>query len=206
MASPEIVRVLHSGFVAYDSSFLKQIPKQDRVLVQAITDHNTHGLDHDNCYDKEVAELWSEFCKNQDAVKDILYRERLIVATKRLFDDVRIDTWIKLQLKMNTVSYSHERFLIETLEYVYFGKCRPLSHDMYYHILSPKNDDAGAKEHDIKRKQYRSLLDILASFETIETRDFIGRYISDYEKVSDLVRTLNVIFGCRNIATVYKEQ
>lgn len=206
MAAPEIVRVLQSGFLAYDSSCLSVVPRADKTVTQTIVDNDVYAQDHDNCYDTEVTELWKTFCQTPEKIKDIFFREKIIVAVKRLFDDNRIDTWLKMQLSSNTVSYSHECFLIETLEYLYFDKTRPLSHDMYYHILTPKVGADKRKDSDVKLKQARSLSAVLADFDNVETLAFVKRSTSSYEKLTDLLRTLNVIFGRRTQAFTAREQ
>lgn len=196
MAVIEIAKRLQSGFLGYDSNHLETLDPQQKTIRQLLTEQSPKQKDIENHFDLEVRRLFAQFHAGSEIVRDFNYRELVIRTAFRLFADREIKHFFLLQYDKADVSYTHLRYLKETIEYVRFGKARTVSNSTYFRLLNPNHGDAAERIADKKSGRYANdIRDTLNLNWT--TKGFIEEWTSDLQRFSDMVETLNVIFGCR---------
>ena len=198
------VFILHSGFVTTDSSKLLRSTIEDKGIRKMVIQPNTMGEDPDSYYDSEVTNVFNQWRKDEDLVRNFEFRETLLKVALRAFDDQSFGRWIELQHAQAGVGYLHRRFIKEMVGRIFSEQAKTMDNYQYYRLLSrepfstkfPDTNPASVFSTDyldtfIKSGQGSFLPDVLAEW----TKDMDG--------VADLICTLNVIFG-RRVAGIVK--
>lgn len=194
-----LFKLLQSGYAGLDSSDLVQIPEKETSLMQAVITQSIFLVDTSNYYDKGVTQLYGQMAVENRAFADFKFRETLILKAFQLFGQEDFRSWFISQSSSPCYSYLHERFLKETLLYVFEGKPRAMSHNSYLRLLHVgANNPAFAMEDrnalDVELKK------ILLNVPSGLTLDLLKRWTRRVEGLQDLLATLNVIFGRRGMS------
>lgn len=198
------VFILHSGFVTTDSSKLLRSTIEDKGIRKMVIQPNSMGEDPDSYYDSEVTNVFNQWRKDEDLVRNFEFRETLLKVALRAFDDQSFGRWIELQHAQCGVGYLHRRFIKEMVGRIFSEQAKTMDNYQYYRLLSrepfstkfPDTNPASVFSTDyldtfIKSGQGSFLPDVLTEW----TKDMDG--------VADLICTLNVIFG-RRVAGIVK--
>lgn len=196
MAVIELARRLQSGFLAYDSNKLETLDPQKKTIRQLLVEQTPKQKDIENYFDLDVRRLFAQFHAGSEVIRDFTYREMVIATAFRLFADKEIKTFFLMQIEKGDLSYTHQRYLVETIEFVAHGKPRTVSNSTYFRLLNPNHNDAAERVADKRSGDYSN--DVRSKIlNHSTTKNFISEWTSDLSRFSDMVETLNVIFGCR---------
>lgn len=193
-----VYKLLHSGFVGKDSSSLVKIPQEQNSVLSALISQSIFRADTSNYYDSEVSELYNQMAVSPKVFSDFNFRETLIRKTFEVFGKVSFVEWFKVQQQSPSYTYLHERFLKETLLFIYEGKSRTMAPGTYYRLLHVgKNEKIFSVEDRLK--EFKELNDIIEYLYDNSTLTMINRWTDTTEGLQDLLMTLNVIFGQRGL-------
>ena len=194
-----VYKLLQSGFIGLDTSDLIQIPQEERSVMQAVISQSLFRVDTSNFYDKGVQQLYSQMAADPKVFSDFQFRELILKKAFALFGENDFSNWIRAQSQSPCYSYLHERYLKETLLFIYEGVPRAMSHSSYFRLLhvGANNNTFTAQD---REKEEDSLKQALRSISNHLTADLLKRWTEDVEGLQDLLSTLNVIYGRRSIA------
>lgn len=194
-----VYKLLQSGYVSEDHSDLIQVAQEERSLVQAVITQSIFRVDTSNYYDKAITQLYKQMAADNKVFSDFAYRELLLKKAFEIFGQDSFVTWFKAQAASPCFSYLHERFLKETLQYVYSRKPRSMSHSGYFRLLHVGANNAifsASQKEDEAGELNLSLLNV----DNALTVDLLRCWTSTMEGLQDMLATFNVIFGHRGIS------
>lgn len=194
-----VYKLLQSGFIAEDSSDLIQIPQEDRSLVQAVITQTIFRVDTSNYSDKGVTQLYMQMAADPTVFSDFTFREQLLAKAFKLFGPESFVPWFRAQEQSPCFSYLHERFLKETLLFIYNRQPRTMSHSGYFRLLhvGAKNASFSVEQKEAEAFELRQ---ILTTIDNALTVDMVKCWTSSVEGLQDMLSTMNVIYGRRGIA------
>lgn len=194
-----VYKLLQSGFIAPDTSDLIQIPQEERTLMQNVITQPLFRIDTSNYYDKAVQQLYSQMAVEQKAFADFKFREEVLKKVFALFGESGFVEWVRAQKHSPCYSYLHDRFLKETVLFIYESKTRAMTHSSYYRLLhvGSGNSIFAAGKDDEDGGDLESALRNIGSHLTV---DLLARWTEDMDSLHDLLSTLNVIYGRRGTA------
>lgn len=202
-----ITRTLMSGFTAYDDSRLKQLKQPARTMVQTAIEDNARTPDYKNFYDEEINSLCRRYYKTPELLNTLEFREEILTAWKRVFDGSSIAPWFMLQDSSLQTAYTHQRYLVELLGYVYGKAQRTLSNTGYRRILTANiGEDARQQKaaDDRKNIKFKTIQQALDGNDTSVTC-FLAAWSRKKEGFADMVEVLDVVFGLRHEHTVLEQ-
>lgn len=194
-----VYKLLQSGFISEDHSDLIQIPQESRSLTQAVITQTIFRVDTSNYYDKAVLQLYSQMAADPKVFSDFNYRELLLKKALELFGPETFTTWFRAQSQSPCFSYLHERFLKETLLYIYNRQPRSMGNSSYFRLLHVGANNAIFSAEQ-KESEANELNQVISNVNNGLTIDLIKRWSSTIEGLQDMLSTMNVIFGHRGIA------
>uniref|UniRef100_A0AAU7PFK4 Virion structural protein n=1 Tax=Burkholderia phage vB_BgluM-SURPRISE13 TaxID=3159457 RepID=A0AAU7PFK4_9VIRU len=145
--------------------------------------------DTDMAPNQEIEEIWKETTKHEDILKrDHAFRERLYVAGLRAFGTLTINDWIEKQKQNPYFDTMQNRFVDETVCYVYTG-FRKYHPSIYLDTCTIGKHNAwtigvATREYLVN---YRN--------EPVLIRDFLRTWLGQRDGISDMLFTLRVFFG-----------
>lgn len=137
-----------------------------------------------------IEELYKETLKHESLLKqDFAFRERLYVAALRAFGTLTINEWIEKQKQNPYFDTMQNRFVDETVCYVFTGfrKYHPM---IYVDTLDIGKHNAwtiGVATREYLINGYRN--------EPMLIRDFLRYWLGQRDGLSDMLLTLRVFFG-----------
>lgn len=137
-----------------------------------------------------IEELYVEATKKEDIMKrNILFRERVYVAALQAFGTVTIQDWIEKQKQNPYFDTMHNRFVEETVCYVYSG-FRKYHPAIYLETCTePGTHNAFSMGPNTRDYLFSGI------GQPVLIRDFIGRWLTQRDGMSDMFISLRVMFG-----------
>lgn len=191
-----VYKLLQSGFIGRDSSDLVQIPERQKTLTSSLTTQSGFKLDTSNYYDQAVDQLYDQLTISEKVLNDFQFRETLLKKAYALFGEKTFIGWFQAQYKSPGFSYLHERFLKETLLYIYDNKNRAMSQSSYVRLLHVGQRQSIFSTDD-ELREYKELNSILSNLNNATTTSLLASWTCNMEGLQDLLFTMNVIFGKR---------
>lgn len=196
--------ILHSGFVTTDSSKLLRSTIEDKGIRKMVIQPSTLGEDFDSYYDSEVTNLFNQWRKDEDLIRTFEFREDILRVARRAFGGNDLFEWIRLQLAQGSVGYLHRRFLTEMLGRIYSEVPKSMDNYQYYRLLSREPFSTKFPN----TNAYNGLSDdymenFLKSRTNCFMPDVLVEWTRDVDGITDLICTMNVIFG-RRVAGIVK--
>lgn len=136
-----------------------------------------------------IDELFTEISTKEDAMKlNILVRERVYMAALQAFGTITIQDWIEKQKQNPYFDTIQNRFIEETVCYVYTGfrKYHPTVYQGVCQIGTHNAFSLGPKTREFLFQPNQ---------QPVLIRDFIGRWLRQRDGMSDMLFTLNILFG-----------
>lgn len=144
--------------------------------------------DTDMAPNQEIQEIWTETQKHESKLKrDHAFRERLYVAALRSFGTLTITDWIEKQKQNPYFDTMQNRFVDETVCYVYTG-FRKYHPSIYLDTLTIGKHNAWTV--GVATREY-----LTNTYEPVLIRDFVRTWLGQRDGLSDLLFTLRVFFG-----------
>ena len=221
--------VLQSGLLSYPHTDLvlpKIDPIQDTVnsVLQGKTRTNETSKYH---YDKTISDLYEQYNDNPRLLLDFDYREKILTVALRAFSNGTLDGWVEMQKKSEFFTMLHKEFIIDTLQYLCTGR-RRINIETWPFLLEvrqatikdrdfpfPYGDYFSDNAYDYYRDSGRSDMIIKYIDDVVFTkpenplvemvkitgdiRYVLSRWTSIENGFSDLIQTLNVIFGRKEV-------
>lgn len=136
-----------------------------------------------------IEELYAEAAKKEDIIKrNILFRERIYVAALQAFGTVTIQDWIEKQKQNPYFDTMQNRFVEETVGYVFTGFRK------YHPAIYAETCAIGTHNAFSMGPNVRSYL-FTGTGEPMLMRDFIRRWLTQRDGMSDMFISLRVMFG-----------
>ncbi len=192
------LRILQSGFIAVMNSTMVQDTRKELTLQNAVRTESIFRADTINFYDESVESFCHQLNASNNVIGDFAYREAVIKKAMQLFGiKSNFTEWFHLQHQSPVFSFLHERFLMETLDFVYNNKQRKMSHSNYRRMLYVNMNDAQhvATNRDHDMVSLHEAIKQLGSYENI---GFYESWTNSAERLQDMILTMDVIFGRRN--------
>lgn len=136
-----------------------------------------------------IEELFKETLKHEDILsKNFEFREKLYVAALRAFGTLTIQDWIDKQKQSPYFDTMQNRFVEETVCYVYTGFRK--YHPMVY-VDTLKIGEHNAFQIGPATREYL----FSNHYQTILIREFLQKWLSQRDGLTDVVFSLRVLFG-----------
>ncbi|BCM95225.1 hypothetical protein [Burkholderia phage FLC6] len=187
------LKLYPNGFLGAPIEYRKaQVNKPIQVdLIGAATRRITLESEaNDLTPNADIEELWKEVTKHEDMLKrDFAFRERLYRAALGSFGTLTINEWIEKQKQNPYFDTMQNRFVDETVCYVYTGfrKYHPM---IYVDTLDIGKHNAwtiGIATREFLLGRYNN--------EPVLIRDFLRTWLGQRDGLSDMLFTLRVFFG-----------
>lgn len=194
-------KILQSGFITPDSSDLIQIPEEERSVVQAVLTQSIFRTDTSNFYDKGVQQLFITMAADPKIFSSFEYREAVLKKAISLFGESfsgNFIEWFRIQKESPAFSYLHQRYLHETLQFIFNRAPRKMSHNNYSRMLHVGANNAifATSKEDTEAE----LNHCLTSLRSASVASLLESWTESVEGLQDMVATLHVIFGRRSAA------
>jgi hypothetical protein len=187
------LKLYPNGFLGAPIEYRKaQVNKPIQVdLIGAATRRITLESEaNDITPNSDIEELWKEITKHEDLLKrDFAFRERLYRSALGAFGTLTINEWIEKQKHNPYFDTMQNRFVDETVCYVYTGfrKYHPM---IYVDTLDIGKHNAwtiGVATREYLLGRYNN--------EPVLIRDFLRSWLGQRDGLSDMLFTLRVLFG-----------
>ncbi|BAQ02699.1 virion structural protein [Ralstonia phage RSL2] len=187
------LKLYPNGFLGAPIEYRKaQVNKPIQVdLIGAATRRITLESEaNDLTPNADIEELWKEVTKHEDMLKrDFAFRERLYRSALGAFGTLTINEWIEKQKQNPYFDTMQNRFVDETVCYVYTGfrKYHPM---IYVDTLDIGKHNAwtvGVATREFLLNRYNN--------EPVLIRDFLRTWLGQRDGLSDMLFTLRVFFG-----------
>lgn len=137
-----------------------------------------------------IEELFDELTKKEDAMKyNPLFRERVYMAALQAFGTLTINEWIERQKQNPYFDTMQNRFVEETVCYVYTGFRK------YHAMVYVDTLDIGTHNAFQIGPYVREHLMLNTAGKAVLVREFIQKWLTQRDGMSDLIFSLRVLFG-----------
>lgn len=192
------LRMLQSGFIAVLNPTMVQDTSKELTLQSAVRSESIFHPDTINFYDETVEAFCHQLNSSNGIIGNFEFRENVIKKAMHLFGvKTNFTEWFYLQKQSPVVGFLHERFLMETLDFIYNNKPRKMSHGVYRRMLYVNMVDC---QHTTasQKDEYVSLPEAIRRLGSTENISFYEMWTNSTERLQDMILTMDVIFGRRN--------
>lgn len=192
------LRILQSGFITVMNSTMVQDTRKELTLQNAVRSESIFKADTVNFYDETIEGFCRQMNAGNNVIGDFAFREAVIKKAMSLFGfKTNFTEWFHLQHQSPVFGFLHERYLMETLDFVYNAKPRKMSHSNYRRMLYVNMNDIQHVVGD-KENTYVSLHEAIASLGDMQNISFYEQWTNSAERLQDMLLTMDVIFGRRS--------
>lgn len=187
------LRLYPSGF--YGSAQMKNTKPIDKALNQARILNGSAMIAPDGrSASLGVCQLWEAYTNGSDEAKTFEFRERVLQVAVSVFGCEYLYDWIAAQRRSPDWDVWNSRWIDETLQYVYRGRCRDLCFNNWVTLLAADADDASLSESDVVREIFHTREKIGTA---VRIEHFIHEWLKRDGGYGDLIESLYVLFGSR---------
>lgn len=203
----KLYSILQSGFITYvNAPLTKPESTSESSMLQLIKiGKPSRASENLFFYSNPVAELFTQYCSNNNMLKDFDFREQLLTVALDLlnFEGRAFSSWIYIQKCSPKLTAMHKRFLMDTLNYISTGK-REIEIDSWGSMLTMR------KLNDADRKAAfapEALFDkpesntVCGSSLPNMSVDVLVKWTAQPKGFRDLMVFLNIVFG-RKLASM----
>lgn len=190
--------ILQSGFVSTTERGLIKAEFIKDPFVDFALDKDHRKSKNPYFYSKEVSDIYTDWLGDSKLLKDINFRERVLVAALKSFNSMSFYNWIQIQSLPETTGSLHQTFLTETLSFISGGP-RTINIVQWINLLSADSKTLSVNfdfDKDFDRQKYHNV-----RFSSSLTTDIIQSWVSNVDGFQDLMIGLYVIFGSRPYVT-----
>lgn len=198
------ILVLQSGFLAYQTrlELIKGVSPKDPFR-DFVLDADHLKSENQAYYSTDIDNLYEQALKNRDVYKLMDFREKIIITAFRAFGCHTFKSWLDTQSRSRYIGDLHLQFLTETMQYCVDKNKRITNINTWWSILSilPQSTKVTVNIENFIKNRYPKLYNDNRSRSTQdwEMDRVISNWTQDEDGVTDLLVTLKVIFGSRNV-------
>jgi len=196
--------VLQSGYLSYPmDDLVRSYPTQDKTALQlmnlAKADRRTNNPFH---YYREIESIFKAFEDTQQLLRDFDFRQRILTAAKRAFNDRPPYQWYEMQRHSPYLTTMHRRFVFDTLNYLSSG-ARNIGIDSWMNLIEARDTtDVDARVlyepsgyFDLKQQETIMASSLRPRILPPDLIPFIQRWVSYPDGFRDMLYTLYITFG-----------
>ncbi len=192
MSQSNVFQVYRRGFLgkpvkdnqtaSINSTVMKQLKNLQYNQTAYLADEKNH------IYNEDVEVLYSQFNKGGYKTGTFDFHELILEAAIDAFGTDKFIEWISMQSKSPIATYTHSKFLLDTLRFIETGKREMVLENweplLNSHAISGEweeiNDDA---------------LRLNSRMKIVNLRDVVRYWCQQPNGISDLIVTLHILFG-----------
>lgn len=183
------LKVYPSGFLGSDTvrttAPIDLEKQKERFFdLSAITNPDGHTAN------LEVVRLWNDVIASTELYKTFDFRERILRVAATAFGPHRFMEWVEAQRESPYYNDYHARWMDETLQFIFEGKPRRMSHNNWIDLTQATAGDGRMKDSPIVAK-YRQL------YAGLTVLDVLGKWCAIKGGIDDIPASLHVLFGHR---------
>ncbi len=142
----------------------------------------------------EASQLWDLYGNGDPCIRSLAFQERVIRHALEVFGTQYLYDWIQAQYKSPNYDQWHQRWIDETLQFVYRSRVRDLSSANWVGLLGAAGQDVSARDSTVVDSVFFNR-ERLSPSTTIEA--FIHAWLQQPGGIDDLTSSLHVLFGGR---------
>lgn len=185
--------ILQSGFVSLTEEGLTKPDMSGPTIREDILLKEYRTKADKYFYSKAITELFHQWRSNPSLIREMDFRELILIQAFKLFKTDKLTVWIRAQNEKPSLSNIHNVFLLETLKFAAGIQKRSLENVQWISLIDYSDSSQAVRvDLDDYFREDSSRL-------TIPTKmtDFIQSWVSQINGFEDLLITLYVIFGDR---------
>lgn len=145
----------------------------------------------------DIRTIWTLMCSGNEESKTFDFKERILRAALTHFGTGTLEQWIEAQWLSGDYSDSHQRYVEETLRFVWYGERRQLNPNAWCTLLTAGgNDPVQPKHTDLMNRVFQHGSPLAQHADT-SWRSVILRWVRQSGGITDLGTTMQVLFGMR---------
>ena len=142
---------------------------------------------------REVESLWDDVVAGDPAYKTFEFREKILRVAIPAFGTDTIYEWVVAQAQSDMHTEYQQRWIEETLQYVFLGKPREYSYNVWFSMITSGHGD----KTKLMSRIVNDTVGRNGAFHQCTILEFINRWVSQPRGVDDLISSLHVLFGKR---------
>lgn len=192
--------ILRSGFITFDTKGFRRSNQPDNATTLALLGKTQLAPDNSGFYHENLHLLFAAMVRNLHGTffNEFEVQEKILKGALEAFGTKNFFDWVSLQDQNPEFSSAHQRFLIETLEYI-AGTPRKINVTQWLRILekADSHDQANIRTNDYGSKvaQHRKMLG------TSSLASVIVRWLRQDNGNYDFLSSMAVIFGNRRYSS-----
>ncbi len=187
--------MLHSGFVSPVLPALEKKTIQDRNFMAEVTAQPMYSFDTSNSYDPDVEDFIKKQSVDRSMFQTFEFREMILKKAIQNFSvNGSFRDWVSLQRYSTVLTDHHVRWLKETVAWVMASRKRSVSNTIARRLLT-----VNTTLHDTAKDRFIELDAMLDKMENRSTVDAIARWSRSVEGMIDLLASMDVVFGPRQL-------
>lgn len=185
--------ILQSGFVSLNEDGLTKPDMTAPTIRDDILLKEYRTKADKYFYSKAITELFHQWRSNPSLIREMDFREQLLIQAFKLFKTDKLTTWIRAQNEKPSLSNIHNVFLLETIKFAAGIEKRSLENVQWISLID-YSDRAQAVRVDMD-DYFRE--DSKYCHVPMKMDRFIQSWVSQVNGFEDLLISLYVIFGDR---------
>lgn len=185
--------ILQSGFVSLNEQGLTKPDMTAPTIRDDILLKEYRTKADKYFYSKAITELFHQWRSNSSLIREMDFREQVLIQAFKLFKTDKLTTWIRAQNEKPSLSNIHNVFLLETIKFAAGIEKRSLENVQWISLID-YSDRAQAVRVDMDDYFHE---DSKHCYVPIKMDRFIQSWVSQVNGFEDLLISLYVIFGDR---------
>lgn len=185
--------ILQSGFVSLNEEGLTKPDMTTPTIRDDILLKEYRTKADKYFYSKAITELFHQWRSNPSLIREMDFREQVLIQAFKLFKTDKLTTWIRAQNEKPSLSNIHNVFLLETIKFASGIEKRSLENVQWISLID-YSDRAQAVRVDMD-DYFRE--DSGHLYVPMKMDRFIQSWVSQVNGFEDLLISLYVIFGDR---------
>ncbi len=185
--------ILQSGFVSLNEEGLTKPDMSGPTIREDILLKEYRTKADKYFYSKAITELFHQWRSNPSLIREMDFREQVLIQAFKLFKTDKLTTWIRVQNEKPSLSNIHNVFLLETIKFASGIEKRSLENVQWISLID-YSDRAQAVRVDMD-DYFRE--DSNQLYVPMKMDRFIQSWVSQINGFEDLLISLYVIFGDR---------
>jgi len=185
--------ILQSGFVSLNEEGLTKPDMSGPTIREDILLKEYRTKADKYFYSKAITELFHQWRSNPSLIREMDFREQVLIQAFKLFKTDKLTTWIRAQNEKPSLSNIHNVFLLETIKFASGIEKRSLENVQWISLID-YSDRAQAVRVDMD-DYFRE--DSNQLYVPMKMDRFIQSWVSQVNGFEDLLISLYVIFGDR---------
>lgn len=185
--------ILQSGFVSLNEEGLTKPDMTAPTIRDDILLKEYRTKADKYFYSKAITELFHQWRSNPSLIREMDFREQVLIQAFKLFKTDKLTTWIRAQNEKPSLSNIHNVFLLETIKFAAGIEKRSLENVQWISLIdySDRAQAVRVNMDDYFREDSKHC------YVPMKMDRFIQSWVSQVNGFEDLLISLYVIFGDR---------